>query len=165
MNLVHWEKRLHEIELDRIDRRILEHLQVHGRASNLELAEVANLSPAQCLRRHRRLEELGLINGYAARLNARHIGLGVIAFIHVTMARGHVDELPKFQDLIADLKQILECYSVTGDFDYVLKVVAQDLEALSQFLMHTLMHMPGVSAVRSSVCLNEVKFTTALPLE
>jgi DNA-binding Lrp family transcriptional regulator len=81
------------------------------------------------------------------------------------MARGHVDELPKFQDLIADLKQILECYSVTGDFDYVLKVVAQDLEALSQFLMHTLMHMPGVSAVRSSVCLNEVKFTTALPLE
>ena len=165
MNLVNWEKKLHDIALDRIDRKILEHLQAHGRASNLELAEVANLSPAQCLRRHRRLEELGLINGYAARLNARHIGLGVIAFIHVTMARGHVDELPKFQDLIADLKQILECYSVTGDFDYVLKVVAQDLEALSQFLMHTLMHMPGVSAVRSSVCLNEVKFTTALPLE
>lgn len=157
--------KLHEIELDRIDRKILEHLQVHGRASNVELSEVANLSPAQCLRRHRRLEELGLISGYAARLNARHVGLGVIAFIHVTMARGHVDELPKFQDLIADLKQILECYSVTGDFDYVLKVVAQDLEALSQFLMHTLMHMPGVSAVRSSVCLNEIKCTTALPLD
>ncbi len=156
--------KLHEIELDRIDRKILEHLQAHGRASNLELSEVANLSPAQCLRRHWRLEELGLISGYAARLNARHVGLGVIAFIHVTMARGHVDELPKFQDLIADLKQILECYSVTGDFDYVLKVVAQDLESLSQFLMHTLMHMPGVSAVRSSVCLNEIKFTTALPL-
>jgi DNA-binding Lrp family transcriptional regulator len=162
---VHWETKLHEIELDRIDRRILEHLQVHGRTSNLELAEAANLSPAQCLRRHRRLEELGLIHGYAARLNARRVGLGVIAFIHVTMARGHVDELPKFQDLISDMKQILECYSVTGDFDYVLKVVAQDLESLSQFLMHTLMHMPGVSAVRSSVCLNEIKFTTALPLE
>jgi Lrp/AsnC family leucine-responsive transcriptional regulator len=157
--------KLHEIELDRIDRRILEHLQVHGRATNLELSEVANLSPAQCMRRHRRLEELGLINGYAAHLNARHVGLGVIAFIHVTMARGHVDELPKFQDLIADLKQTLECYSVTGDFDYVLKVVARDLESLSQFLMHTLMHMPGVSAVRSSVCLNEIKCTTALPLE
>ena len=156
---------MHDIALDRIDRRILEHLQAHGRATNLELAEAANLSPAQCLRRHRRLEELGLIRGYAARLNARHIGLGVTAFIHVTMARGHVDELPKFQDLIADMKQILECYSVTGDFDYVLKVVAQDLESLSQFLMHTLMHMPAVSAVRSSVCLNEVKFTTALPLE
>ena len=157
--------KLHDVELDRIDRRILEHLQTNGRASNLELAEVANLSPAQCLRRHRRLEELGLVQGYAARLNARRVGLGVIAFIHVTMARGHVDELPKFQDLIADMKQILECYSVTGDFDYVLKVVAQDLESLSQFLMHTLMHMPGVSAVRSSVCLNEIKFTTALPLE
>ncbi|GER12705.1 Lrp/AsnC family transcriptional regulator [Variovorax boronicumulans] len=159
------ETKLQIIELDRTDRRILDHLQAHGRASNLDLAEVAQLSPAQCLRRHRRLEELGLISGYAARLNARHIGLGVIAFIHVTMARGHVDELPKFQDLIADMRQILECYSVTGDFDYVLKVVARDLEALSQFLMHTLMHMPGVSAVRSSVCLNEIKCTGALPLE
>ncbi|RIX76698.1 Lrp/AsnC family transcriptional regulator [Acidovorax cavernicola] len=153
------------VGLDRIDLRILDHLQVNGRASNLELAEVAKLSPAQCLRRHRRLEELGLITGYAARLNARHVGLGVIAFIHVTMARGHVDELPKFQDLIADMRQILECYSVTGDFDYVIKVVASDLESLSQFLMHTLMRMPGVSAVRSSVCLNEIKSTTALPLE
>lgn len=156
---------MHEITLDRIDRKILEHLQAHGRATNLELSEVASLSPAQCMRRHRRLEELGLIGGYAAHLNARKIGLGVIAFIHVTMARGHVDELPKFQDLIADLKQILECYSVTGDFDYVLKVVARDLESLSQFLMHTLMHMPGVSAVRSSVCLNEIKCTSALPLD
>ncbi|WP_434057703.1 Lrp/AsnC family transcriptional regulator [Acidovorax cavernicola] len=157
--------KLQTVGLDRIDLRILDHLQVNGRASNLELAEVAKLSPAQCLRRHRRLEELGLITGYAARLNARHVGLGVIAFIHVTMARGHVDELPKFQDLIADMRQILECYSVTGDFDYVIKVVASDLESLSQFLMHTLMRMPGVSAVRSSVCLNEIKSTTALPLE
>jgi len=157
--------KLHEIEFDRIDRKILEHLQTHGRATNVELAGVANLSAAQCMRRHRRLEELGLISRYAAHLNARHVGIGVIAFIHVTMARGHVDELPKFQDLIADLKQILECYSVTGDFDYVLKVVARDLEELSRFLMHTLMHMPGVSTVRSSVCLNEIKCTSALPLE
>ena len=142
---------MHVIALDRIDRRILEHLQAHGRATNLELAEAANLSPAQCLRRHRRLEELGLIHGYAARLNARHIGLGVTAFIHVTMARGHVDELPKFQDLIADMKQILECYSVTGDFDYVLKVAAQDLESVSQFLMHSLMHMPAVPRRRAGV--------------
>ena len=155
---------MHDIALDRIDRRILEHLQAHGRATNLELAEAANLSPAQCLRRHRRLEELGLIHGYAARLNARHIGLGVTAFIHVTMARGHVDELPKFQDLIADMKQILECYSVTGDFDYVLKVVTRDLPALSRFLMDTLVRLPGVAAVRSSVCMDEVKCTSALML-
>jgi len=158
------ETKLHEITLDRIDRKILDHLQAHGRASNLELSEVANLSPAQCLRRHRRLEEMGFISGYAARLDARQVGLGVIAFIHVTMARGHIGELPKFQDLVADLPQILECYSVTGDFDYVIKVVARDLHSLSQFLMDTLMHMPGVSAVRSSVCLNEVKCTTTLPL-
>ncbi len=156
---------MHKIELDRIDRSILDHLQAHGRASNLELAEIANLSPAQCLRRHRRLEKLGLISGYAAHLNASHIGLGVVAFIHVTMTRGHVDELPKFQALIADLKQVLECYSVAGDFDYELKVVARDLESLSHFLLHTLMHLPGVSAVRSSVCLSEIKCSRALPLE
>lgn len=150
--------------LDRIDRKILDHLQAHGRASNLELSEVANLSPAQCHRRHRRLEELGYVQGYAARVSASHVGLGVIAFIHVTMARGHVGDLPKFKDLIAELPQILECYSVTGDFDYVLKVIARDLQSLSQFLMDTLMHMPGVSAVRSSVCLDEIKCTSALPL-
>jgi len=158
------ETKLQAEPLDRIDRKILDHLQVHGRASNLELAEVASLSPAQCHRRHRRLEELGYIAGYAARVDAAHVGLGVIAFIHVTMARGHIGELPRFNDLIADLPQILECYSVTGDFDYVLKVIARDLQSLSQFLMDTLMHMPGVSAVRSSVCLDEIKCTSALPL-
>lgn len=155
---------MHSIALDRIDQRILGHLQLHGRATNLELSEVANLSPAQCHRRHRRLEELGFIDGYAAHVSAAHVGLDVIAFIHVTMARGHVGELPKFKDVVAELAQILECYSVTGDFDYVLKVIARDLQALSQFLMSTLMHMPGVTAVRSSVCLDEIKCTTALPL-
>ena len=151
-------------DLDRIDRKILDHLQAHGRASNLELADIASLSPAQCHRRHRRLEEQGYISGYAARVDAQRLGLGVIAFISVTMARGHLGDMPKFQDLIADMPQILECYSVTGDFDYVLKVIARDLQALSQFLMGTLMHMPGVTAVRSSVCLDEIKCTTALPL-
>lgn len=151
-------------DLDRIDRKILEHLQGHGRASNLELAEIASLSPAQCHRRHRRLEEQGYISGYAARVDAQRLGLGVIAFISVTMARGHQIDMPKFQDLIADMPQILECYSVTGDFDYVLKVIARDLQTLSQLLMGTLMHMPGVTAVRSSVCLDEIKCTTALPL-
>ena len=151
--------------LDCIDRKLLEHLQTHGRASNLELAELVSLSPAQVHRRHRRLEERGYISGYMARLPPTQIGLGVIAFIHLTMARGHADELPRFNDRVAELPQVLECYSVTGDFDYVLKVVARDLPSLSRFLMNTLMHMPGVSAVRSSVCLEEIKSTTALPLE
>lgn len=155
---------MYDIELDRIDLRILDHLQGHARASNLELAEAANLSPAQCLRRHRRLEEAGFVARYETRLNPARIGLTVTAFIHVSMERGHVRELEKFKRLLANLPEVQECYVVTGDFDYVLKVIARDLPALSRFLMETLMRLPGVAAVRSSVCMEEVKCTSALPL-
>ena len=155
---------MYEIDLDRIDKKILGHLQGHARASNLELAEAASLSAAQCHRRHRRLEELGFVSRYETRLDAARLGLNVIAFIHVSMERGHIRELPKFKDVISDLPEVLECYSVTGDFDYVLKVITRDLPALSRFLMDTLMKLPGVAGVRSSVCMDEIKCTSALPL-
>ena len=155
---------MYDLDLDRIDRRILEHLQGHARASNLELAAAASLSPAQCLRRHRRLEEAGFVGRYETRLNAARLGLTVVAFIHVSMERSHVRELQKFKDLLANLAEVQECYSVTGDFDYMLKVVARDLPSLSRFLMDTLMRLPGVAAVRSSVCMDEIKCTSALPL-
>jgi Lrp/AsnC family transcriptional regulator, leucine-responsive regulatory protein len=158
------EKKLHPERIDPTDRRILAHLQTHGRATNLELADTARLSPAQSNRRHRRLEELGLIRRYEARLDAQALGLGVTAFVHVTMERGHMREIAKFRSFIESLEQVQECYAVTGDFDYVLKVVAHDLKALSDFLLATLMQLPGVQAVRSSVCLDEIKCTSALPL-
>ena len=153
-----------DTDLDRTDRRILEHLQAHARATNLELAQHANLSPAQCHRRHRRLEEAGYVTRYEARLNAAQLGFQVVAFIHVSMERGHLRELQKFKDHLGGLAEVQECYSVTGDFDYVLKVVARDLSALSRFLMDTLMRLPGVAAVRSSVCMDEIKCTSALPV-
>ncbi len=155
---------MYALDLDRTDRRILDFLQRHGRATNLELAEAASLSPAQCHRRHRRLEALGVIAGYETRLDAVRLGFGVVAFIHVAMEKGHIREIPKFKDLVAELPEVLECYSVTGDFDYVVKVVARDLKSLSDFLMRSLMRLPGVTGVRSSVCLDEIKCTTALPL-
>lgn len=155
---------MHEPDFDRIDLRILDHLQGQARASNLELAQAAKLSPAQCHRRHRRLEAAGVIDRYETRLNAARVGLGVVAFIHVSMERGHIREMQKFKDLLASLAEVQECYSVTGDFDYMLKVVARDLPALSRFLMDTLMRLPGVAAVRSSVCMEEIKCTSALPL-
>ena len=155
---------MHDLALDRIDLRILDRLQRHGRATNLELAEAAGLSPAQAHRRHRRLEEQGVIARYEARLVPARLGLSVVAFIHVAMEKGHLRELPKFQDLIADVPEVLECYSVTGDFDYVIKVVSRDLKSLSQLLMDKLMRLPGVDSVRSSVCLDEIKCTGALPL-
>ncbi|WP_043419584.1 Lrp/AsnC family transcriptional regulator [Cupriavidus basilensis] len=159
------ETKVHKDELDRIDRRLLGALQENGRASNLELAEAIRLSPAQTLRRHRRLEELGVIKRYEARLDSASLGFGVVAFIHVTMERGHIRDLSNFKGLVAELAQIQECFSVTGDIDYVLKVVARDLKSLSDFLLDTLMRIPGVSGVKSSVCLDEIKCTSAMPLD
>lgn len=156
---------MHNIALDATDLRLLAALQENGRASNLDLAQAIKLSPAQTLRRHRRLEELGVIRRYETRLDASSLGFGVVAFIQVTMERGHMRELLKFKELVAKLPQVQECYSVTGDIDYVLKVVARDLKALSEFLLDTLMRAPGVSSVQSIVCLDELKGTSAMPLE
>lgn len=155
---------LHPIALDRTDQRILAFMQQHGRASNLELAHAVNLSPSQALRRHRRLEEAGVIRGYVTQLDAAALGLGVVAFVHVAMDKGHIGELRRFTQAVRELDAVQECFSVTGDFDYVLKVVERDLKSLSRFLMDTLMALPGVSSVRSSVCLDEIKQTSALPL-
>ena len=152
------------LEIDRIDMRLLGILQTRGRISNLELAEAIRLSPAQTLRRHRRLEELGVIRCYETRLDAQVLGFGVVAFIQVTMERGHVRDLAKFKAMVAELTEIQECFAVTGDIDYMLKVVARDLKALSEFLLDTLMRIPGVSGVKSSVCLDELKCTGAVPL-
>ncbi len=155
---------MQSIEFDRIDLKILDFLQEHGRASNLELADAISLSASQCHRRHHRLEELGVITGYETRLSPGSLGLGVVAFVHVAMEKGHIAKLHKFTGAIQALPEVLECFSVTGDFDYVIKVVARDLKALSQFLMDTLMALPAVSNVRSSVCLDQIKNTGSLPL-
>lgn len=151
-------------ELDAIDKRLLGCLQKDGRISNQELAQAVHLSPAQSHRRHKRLEEQGYVKGYEARLDAGKLGLGVLAYVHVTMERGHMREVLKFRDTLMALDQVQECYAVTGDFDYMLKVVARDLKHLSDFLLGTVALLPGVNGVRSSVCLDEIKSTTALPL-
>jgi Lrp/AsnC family transcriptional regulator, leucine-responsive regulatory protein len=156
---------LHPSSLDRLDRRILAALQANGRISNQELAGLVHLSPAQTNRRHKRLETMGYIRSYEARLDPDLLGLGVTAFVHVTMERGQHKEVQKFQRTVGKMPQVLECYAVTGDFDYVCKVVARDLKGLSDFLLGTLAQQPGVNGVRSSVCLNELKCTGALPLD
>ena len=155
----------HDSELDRIDRRLLMTLQENGRISNQELATAVHLSPAQCNRRHRRLERLGYVKRYETRLDADRLGLGVTAFVHLTMERGQFKEVQQFQRTIERMPEILECHAVTGDFDYVCKVVASNLKGLSNFLLGTLAQLPGVTGVRSSICLNELKCTSALPIE
>lgn len=165
MNSALPEDSLHPSALDRLDRRILAALQANGRISNQELAQAVHLSPAQSHRRHKRLEAMGYVRRYEARLDAQRLGLGVTAFVHLSMERGQHKEVQRFQRMVGQMPQVLECYAVTGDFDYVCKVVAQDLKALSDFLLGTLAQLPGVSGVRSSICLNELKCTGALPLD
>ena len=151
--------------LDRYDRILLKTLQENGRASNVELSEKANLSPPQCYRRVRRLEADGIIRGYAAQVAPAAIGLGVVAFVSLTLDREQFKQVRQLEQAIRQFPEILECYTISGDFDYLLKVVATDLKSFSNFLTDRLMQVPGVSGVRSMVCLEEIKQPGALPLD
>lgn len=150
--------------LDRYDRVLLQTLQENGRASNVELSEKASLSPPQCYRRVRRLEAAGVIRGYAAQVVPAAIGLGVVAFVSLTLDREQFKQVRQLEKAIRQFPEILECYTISGDFDYLLKVVATDLKSFSNFLTDRLMQVPGVSGVRSMVCLEEIKPPSSLPL-
>jgi Lrp/AsnC family leucine-responsive transcriptional regulator len=151
-------------DLDRIDYRILERLQSDARASNAELSEIAHLSAPQCFRRVKRLEESGVIDRYAAILNPTALGFGVIAFVSVTLGGGRRVDLQKFKEIVADVPEILECHVVTGEADYLLKVISSDLHAFSRFLLERLMEHFDAVSTKSEVSLEQVKMTTSLPL-
>ncbi|MGV3653560.1 MAG: Lrp/AsnC family transcriptional regulator [Noviherbaspirillum sp.] len=151
--------------LDRYDRILLQALQENGRASNVELSEKVNLSAPQCYRRVRRLEAEGLIRGYAAQVVPAAIGMTVVAFVSLNIDREQYKKAREMEQTIRQFPEILECYTISGDFDYLLKVVAKDLKSLSNFLTDRLMQVPGVSGVRSMVCLEEIKPPSPLPLD
>ena len=152
-------------QLDRYDRIILQTLQENGRASNVELSDRASLSAPQCYRRVRRLEADGIIRGYTAQIDPASIGLGVIAFVSLSIDREQFKRVRELEKAIRKFSEILECYTISGDFDYLLKVVAPDLKSLSNFLTDRLMQVPGVAGVRSMVCLEEIKPASALPVD
>jgi Lrp/AsnC family leucine-responsive transcriptional regulator len=152
-------------KLDRFDRILLRELQQDGRASNVELSDKAHLSPPQCYRRVKRLETEGIIRGYTAQVAPAAIGLGVVAFVSLNIDREQFKKVREMEKAIRQFPEILECYTISGDFDYLLKVVATDLKSLSNFLTDRLMQVPGVSGVRSMVCLEEIKQTSPLPVE
>ncbi len=151
-------------ELDAADRRLLAALQSDARASGVELAEEVRLSPSQCQRRLKRLEETGLIAGYGVRLDRRRLGLDVVAFVQVTLARHGDDPAETFHAVLRDMPEVLEAHAITGDADYLLRVVAPDLQAFSDIVLKRLLALPGVATVRSSLSLGEIKATDALPL-
>lgn len=153
------------MELDRYDRRILEELQRDGRISNQELAERIGLSPSPCLRRVRTLEEMGLITGYRAMLDANKLGLSLMALIHISMDRHTPERFANFEEKVAALPEVLECLLVTGqDADYQLKVVVRDMDAFQALLLEKITRIEGVSGVHSSFVLRRVVDKTALPV-
>lgn len=151
--------------LDALDRKILRALQRQGRASNIDLAAEVHLSAPQCFRRVRALEERGVIRGYHAAVDPAAIGLGVTAYVSLNIESAAFGRVRAIEAEMRSYEQILECHSVSGDSDYLLKVVVRDLRALSQFLTDRLMQIDGVADVRSMICLEEIKPPSSLPTE
>jgi Lrp/AsnC family leucine-responsive transcriptional regulator len=151
--------------LDAIDRRIIAALQANGRLSNVELAARVGLSPSPCLRRVRRLEREGTIEAYRAVLRRSHIGLGFLAFVTVKID-GHANERAvAFEKAVLAMPEIVACHLTSGEVDYLLEVVAPDLEHYQQFLVGKLLALPIVREVRSNIAIQTLKSGSSLPLE
>jgi Lrp/AsnC family leucine-responsive transcriptional regulator len=151
--------------LDRYDQLILSTLQKQGRISNQELAEAIKLSPSPCLRRVKQLEESGLIEGYVALLNAKQLGLTLMALISVSMDKHTPERFDHFEAELANYPEVLECHLITGQSaDYLLKVIVKDMEAYQQFLLNKLTRIEGISGVHTSFVMKSPINKTALPL-
>jgi len=154
------------MELDRYDRHILEALQQDGRISNQDLADRIGLSPSPCLRRVRALEESGIIAGYHAQLDAKKLGLTLMALIHISMDRHTPARFANFEKKISEIPGVLECLLITGqDADYQLKVVVRDMDAYQELLLNKITRIEGVTGVHSSFVLRRVVDKISLPLE
>jgi Lrp/AsnC family leucine-responsive transcriptional regulator len=149
---------------DSTDWRILSELQQDARLSNVELAQRVHLSPSPCLARVRRLEESGLIRRYVTLLDPIPLGLTVSVFIQVRLERQVERALETFERAIAERPEVMECYLMTGDSDYLLRVLVKDVQALERFIVDFLSRVPGVGNIQSSFALKQVKYKTALPI-
>ncbi|ABM50773.1 putative leucine-responsive regulatory protein [Burkholderia mallei SAVP1] len=167
------------VELDAIDRRILSILQENGRLSNQDIAERVNLSPSPCLRRIRRLEEMGVITGYVALLDPQKLGLDLLAYVSVrlekrggvapvrgdeTSARAGATHAELFRAAVQAWPEVVACHAMTGDMDYLLRVQVEDMAHFSRFMQEQLLHHPSVIDVKTSFSLERFKETTALPI-
>jgi Lrp/AsnC family leucine-responsive transcriptional regulator len=155
---------MHNASIDKTDARILDRLQRDARTSHQELSDVVHLSAPQCFRRVRKMEQAGIIDRYVALVDPGRVGLSVTAFVSVTLKSGQTKDLAKFKSVVAAIPEILECHTVTGEADYLLKVVASDLQAFSRFLLERLVEHFDVVSTKSEVSLEQIKYTTVLPL-
>lgn len=151
--------------LDPTDRRILAELQRDGRLSHVELAERVGLTPTPCTRRVRELEAAGVIQGYAALVEPRKVGLAIQAIVQVKLEK-HTDEIvARFRQALQERPEVLACLALTGDMDFLLQVVVRDVDALSDFTLRRLLRLPGVRDVRTGVVLETVKRSTVVPVD
>ena len=153
-----------KIELDAIDRRIVSELQADGRLSNIELADKIGLSASPCLRRVKRLEREGYIDGYRASLQRSRVGLGFSVFLGVRI-NGHANEdASRFEKAVVSMPEVIACHLVSGEADYFLEVVVPDLEDYQRFLVGKLLNLPNVREVRSNIAIQTLKAGAPLPL-
>jgi len=151
--------------LNEVDTLILEILQADARISNAELARRVNLSPPATLTRVRRLEENELIDRHVTLVNRRQAGYDMLCFVSVSLQLHDTEQVTGFREAVQQLPEVLECHHVTGDYDYLLKVVAHNTKDLENFLLKKLTPISGVARIHTSLVLNEVKSTTVIPIE
>jgi DNA-binding Lrp family transcriptional regulator len=149
---------------NKYDKAILSVVQQHGRISNQDLAMRVNLSTAPCWRRLNKLENQGIIENYVALLNRESLGLLVMVYIHVSLNDHNADTVEIFDRFVAESTNILECYSVSGEYDYLIRVIAQDVTTLELFLMKKLLKLKSVRSANTSFVLKQKKYTTAMPI-
>lgn len=154
-----------KIKLDRIDRKILHDLQEKGRMTNVKLAERAGISAPPCLRRVRALEESGVIRGYHADIDPAVLGYGISVWAQVGLSSQSEVDLKKFEDLVKSWPLVRECYLVSGEADYILKIVAEDWDAYQKFLTQHLTAVPNVSHIKSALGVRVAKYKPGVPVD
>lgn len=152
------------MQLDAIDLKILAQLQQDSSITNVELARRVHLSPSPCLMRVKALETGGVIDRYVALADARALGLGLNVFISISLKEQSRESLAEFERRIAEHDEVMECYLMTGDSDYLIRVALADIAALERFILNQLTPIPGIEKIRSSFALKQVRYKTALPL-
>ena len=154
-----------KVKLDNIDRHILKELRDEGRITNVELARRVGISAPPCLRRVRALEQAGLIRGYHADLNGEELGYGLAIFAWIGLDSQHEDDLSAFERRMADLPMIRECHMLTGEADFILKIVARDWDSWQNFLTTELIAAPNVASVKTAPVLRRSKIEFGVPLD
>ena len=152
------------MKLDKVDLRILNELQANGALSNVALARRVHLSPSPCLARVKALEAAGVITRYVALVDPANVGLGLNVFINISLKTQSKEALAAFEQRIAEHDEVMECYLMTGDSDYLIRVAVADIGALERFILEQLTPIAGIEKIRSSFALKQVRYKTALPL-